>query len=255
MVVTTTSLLQEKFEERWQALLAPKLAEEQTHTRTDAAAVRKHRLDGAQVDPPPPSPPLRLGCLRKSMQKHTGPAYCALTGVISLQFATSLHCGVKDRHALHAQQAGHLQHAFVCRNYICNFANLQTLLQAAGNVQARLAGELEQHRVRLLSVFDNLHSRIMDAKTLAAAACKPVLQQDKVSSHVGLCSTCSCTCVCIPSTSLFSLSRKYTPRTRYNITAYWAVIKRAIAWQILACCARLFLLLHLSLLVTLLYPC
>ncbi|KAL0026079.1 hypothetical protein WJX79_007769 [Trebouxia sp. C0005] len=84
--------VEEKFEERWQALLAPKLAEEQTHTRTDAAAVRKHRLDGAQ---------------------------------------------------------------------------------------ARLAGELEQHRVRLLSVFDNLHSRIMDAKTLAAAACKPVLQQDK----------------------------------------------------------------------------
>ncbi len=49
-------------------------------------------------------------------------------------------------------------------------------------VQARLAGELERHRVRLLSVFDNLHSRIMDAKTLAAAACKPVSQQDKVSS-------------------------------------------------------------------------
>lgn len=84
--------VEEKFEERWQALLAPKLAEEQTHTRTDAAAVRKQRLDRAQ---------------------------------------------------------------------------------------ARLAGELEQHRVRLVSVFDNLHSRIMDAKTLAAAACKPVLQQDK----------------------------------------------------------------------------
>jgi len=50
MMVTTTSLLQEKFEERWQALLAPKLAEEQTHTRTDAAAVRKQRLDRAQVD-------------------------------------------------------------------------------------------------------------------------------------------------------------------------------------------------------------
>ncbi len=45
-------LLQEKFEERWQALLAPKLAEEQTHTRTDAAAVRKQRLDCAQVDSP-----------------------------------------------------------------------------------------------------------------------------------------------------------------------------------------------------------
>ena len=45
-------LLQEKFEERWQALLAPKLAEEQTHTRTDAAAVRKLRLDRAQVDSP-----------------------------------------------------------------------------------------------------------------------------------------------------------------------------------------------------------
>ncbi|KAL0031566.1 hypothetical protein WJX77_007539 [Trebouxia sp. C0004] len=84
--------VEEKFEERWQALLAPKLAEEQTHIRTDAAAVRKQRLDRAQ---------------------------------------------------------------------------------------ARLAGELEQHRMRLLSVFDNLHSRIMDAKTLAAAACKPVSQQDK----------------------------------------------------------------------------
>ncbi|KAL0051058.1 hypothetical protein WJX82_001222 [Trebouxia sp. C0006] len=84
--------VEEKFEERWQALLAPKLAEEQTHTRTDAAAVRKQRLD------------------------------CA---------------------------------------------------------QARLAAELEQHWVSLLSVFDNLHSHIMDAKTLAAAACKPVSQQDK----------------------------------------------------------------------------
>ena len=48
--------------------------------------------------------------------------------------------------------------------------------------QAKMAQELEQHRVRLLSVFDNLHSRIMDAKTLAAAACKPVSQQDKVSA-------------------------------------------------------------------------
>ena len=47
-------------------------------------------------------------------------------------------------------------------------------------LQARLAGELEQHRLKLLSVFDNLHSRIMDAKTLAAAACKPVAQKDKV---------------------------------------------------------------------------
>lgn len=47
-------------------------------------------------------------------------------------------------------------------------------------LQARSAGELEQHRLRMLSVFDNLHSRIMDAKTLAAAACKPVSQHDKV---------------------------------------------------------------------------
>ena len=52
VMVTSTFLLQEKFEERWQALLAPKLAEEQTHTRTDAAAVRKQRLDRAQVDSP-----------------------------------------------------------------------------------------------------------------------------------------------------------------------------------------------------------
>jgi hypothetical protein len=74
--------------------------------------------------------------------------------------------------------------------------NHQIVIQAVGNVQARLASELEQHRVRLLSVFDNLHSRIMDAKTLAAAACKPVSQQDKVSSHFGLCFTCSCTCLC-----------------------------------------------------------
>ena len=47
-------------------------------------------------------------------------------------------------------------------------------------LQTRLAGELEQHKLRLLGAFDNLHSRIMDAKTLAAAACKPVRQQDKV---------------------------------------------------------------------------
>ena len=71
------------------------------------------------------------------------------------------------------------------------FSTLQSphthiLIQAVGNVQARLAAELEQHRVHLLSVFDNLHSRIMDAKTLAAAACKPVSQQDKVSSCSGL---------------------------------------------------------------------
>ena len=41
--------VQEKLEERWQALLAPKLAEEETHMRTDAAAVRKQRMDNAQV--------------------------------------------------------------------------------------------------------------------------------------------------------------------------------------------------------------
>lgn len=49
------------------------------------------------------------------------------------------------------------------------------------SLQARQAKELEQHKLRLLGAFDNLHSRIMDAKTLAAAACKPVRQQDKVS--------------------------------------------------------------------------
>lgn len=52
-------------------------------------------------------------------------------------------------------------------------------------LQARLAGELEQHKMRLLGAFDNLHSRIMDAKTLAAAACKPVRQQDKVPLQSG----------------------------------------------------------------------
>lgn len=63
--------------------------------------------------------------------------------------------------------------------------------QVMGDVQARLAGELEQHRVRLLSVFDNLHSRIMDARTLAAAACKPVSQQDKVSCQASASATVS----------------------------------------------------------------
>ena len=48
------------------------------------------------------------------------------------------------------------------------------------SLQARQAKELEQHKLCLLGAFDNLHSRIMDAKTLAAAACKPVRQQDKV---------------------------------------------------------------------------
>ena len=41
--------MQEKFDERWQALLVPKLAEEDMHTRTDEAAVRRQRLDKAQV--------------------------------------------------------------------------------------------------------------------------------------------------------------------------------------------------------------
>ena len=41
--------VQEKFDERWQVLLLPKLAEEETHMRNDAIAVRKQRLDHAQV--------------------------------------------------------------------------------------------------------------------------------------------------------------------------------------------------------------
>ena len=41
--------VQEKFDERWQALLLPKLAEEDMHARTDEAAVRKQRLEKAQV--------------------------------------------------------------------------------------------------------------------------------------------------------------------------------------------------------------
>ena len=41
--------MQEKFDERWQALLVPKLAEEDMHMRTDEAAVRRQRLDKAQV--------------------------------------------------------------------------------------------------------------------------------------------------------------------------------------------------------------
>ncbi len=105
----------------------------------------------------------------------------------------------------------------------------QILFQAVGNVQARLAAELEQHRVSLLSVFDNLHSHIMDAKTLAAAACKPVSQQDKVSSHSGLWFACSCMCLCTSG------------------------LHNALSWQVLVSCARLFLLLKSSLLVTSLY--
>lgn len=41
--------LQEKFDERWQVCLIPKLAEEEVHMRDDAIAVRKQRLDNAQV--------------------------------------------------------------------------------------------------------------------------------------------------------------------------------------------------------------
>ena len=41
--------LQEKFDERWQVLLIPKLAEEEVHMRNDAVTVRKQRLDNAQV--------------------------------------------------------------------------------------------------------------------------------------------------------------------------------------------------------------
>lgn len=47
-------LVQEKFDERWQAVLLPKLAEEDMHARTDEAAVRRQRLDKAQVQPFPP---------------------------------------------------------------------------------------------------------------------------------------------------------------------------------------------------------
>lgn len=41
--------LQEKFDERWQVCLLPKLAEEEVHMRNDAITVRKQRLDNAQV--------------------------------------------------------------------------------------------------------------------------------------------------------------------------------------------------------------
>ena len=41
--------MQEKFDERWQVLLIPKLAEEELHMRNDAVTVRKQRLDNAQV--------------------------------------------------------------------------------------------------------------------------------------------------------------------------------------------------------------
>ena len=41
--------LQEKFDERWQVLLIPKLAEEEVHMRNDAVIIRKQRLDNAQV--------------------------------------------------------------------------------------------------------------------------------------------------------------------------------------------------------------
>ena len=47
-------------------------------------------------------------------------------------------------------------------------------------LQARLAGELEQHRLRLSTAFDSLDSAILDAKSLAAAACKPVSHRHKV---------------------------------------------------------------------------
>ena len=45
-------VLQEKFDERWQVCLIPKLAEEEVHMRNDAIAVRKQRLDNAQVGQP-----------------------------------------------------------------------------------------------------------------------------------------------------------------------------------------------------------
>lgn len=58
------------------------------------------------------------------------------------------------------------------------------MIVLCASLQARQAKELEQHKLRLLGAFNNLHSRIIDAKTLAAAACKPVRQQDKVSSFL-----------------------------------------------------------------------
>ena len=62
-------------------------------------------------------------------------------------------------------------------------------------LQTRLAGELEQHKARLLGAFDNLHSRIMEAKTLAAAACKPVRQQEKVRLLLPHCPICTAACL------------------------------------------------------------
>lgn len=53
-------------------------------------------------------------------------------------------------------------------------------------MQARLAVELEQHRLRLSTAFDSLHSAILDAKSLAAASCKPVSHRHKVSAVASL---------------------------------------------------------------------
>lgn len=44
--------MQERFEERWQALVAPKLAEEDANCRADEAIVIRRRMDAHQVSAP-----------------------------------------------------------------------------------------------------------------------------------------------------------------------------------------------------------
>ena len=124
------------------------------------------------------------------MQSLMSPA-CSVLLPRTVALQTVMHCEVICHNTCRTSSA-----CVYVQKLSFRLNNHQILIHVVGNVQARLAAELEQHRVRLVSVFDNLHSRIMDAKTLAAAACKPVLQQDKVSSHSGLWLACSCTCLC-----------------------------------------------------------
>ena len=49
-------------------------------------------------------------------------------------------------------------------------------------LQVKAAEDLERHRLHLLHYFEDLHLRIGDAKSLAAAACKSVGRRDKVSA-------------------------------------------------------------------------
>ena len=61
-------------------------------------------------------------------------------------------------------------------------SSLQHKPQKFNCLQVKAVEDLERHRLHLLHYFEDLHLRIGDAKSLAAAACKSVGRRDKVSA-------------------------------------------------------------------------